>query len=149
MTSNLHVFYCSIYIVYLSGKSAVCITLPNATPVKRILLDGLQSCMKGQQLLLSSNSKPLSIYHHSCSSTLCTAAQLLSSAAGSWSDIHSDSSDCTCKLFYLLFSFSFLLALHLLPSLPIAQKATALATKLPASCTHLHERNRQTKGDSR
>jgi len=81
------------------------------------MLDGLQSRMKGQQLLLTSNSKTLSICHHLCSSTLCTAAQLLSSAAGSCSDSHSDSSNFKCKLF-LFADFSFFPRALLLPPPP-------------------------------
>lgn len=78
--------------------------------------------------------------------------QLLSSAAGSRSDTHSDSSDFKCKLFLFADFFFFLAALlllPLLPFLPITQTAPAPATKLPTSYTRLQERNGQTKGDSR
>lgn len=64
--------------------------------------------------ILTSNSKTLAIGHHLCSSTLCTATQLLSSAAGSCSDTHSNSSNFKCKLF--LFAYFFFFPPHTSPS---------------------------------
>lgn len=97
--------------------------------------------MKGVQLLFTSDSKALSICHHLCSSTLCTAAQLLQAHSQIFTQI---ALILNASFFCLLISFPFPLALLLPPPFPPCYTdGHSLATQLPV--THFHGRKGRQK----